>query len=155
MHLGAEKLQSRFLTQNEAPAPMFKLHSDPRFVGIGQWLSNTGLDELPQLINILRGEMSFIGPRPLPIAEAKALLQRQVSWRFRQAVKPGILSEWSLDNQRHRSLKHWQALDKLSVQNGGLGYELGLIVVSAISICGWTARPIFQRLVFKSRTLLK
>ena len=145
MRLGAEKLQAQLAAKNEAPAPMFKLHHDPRFVGVGRWLSNTGLDELPQLINILRGEMSFIGPRPLPVAEAKALFKLHPEWKFRQAVKPGILSEWSLDGHRHRSLAHWRSLDALTVQRGGLGYELTVVITSALAILRWTAKTSLQR----------
>ena len=92
---------------NEAPFPMFKIAKDPRYVGIGRLLSRSGLDELPQLINILRGEMSFIGPRPLPLAEAAEL---STAWNFRYRVRPGILSEWAVSEKRHTSLAHWRNL---------------------------------------------
>jgi lipopolysaccharide/colanic/teichoic acid biosynthesis glycosyltransferase len=144
MKLGAEKLQAKLLAQNEAPAPMFKLHHDPRFIGIGRWLSNIGLDELPQLWNILRGEMSLIGPRPLPVTEAAQLIKKDSSWKFREAVRPGLLSEWSLDANRHRSLAHWKKLDLLTIQNGGLGYELKLVFVGSCLVLFWTLRSFWQ-----------
>lgn len=140
MTIGAEKNQKKLQSQNEAPYPMFKLHNDPRFVGVGRWLSNTGLDELPQLWNILRGDMSFVGPRPLPVNESKKLLALKPAWRFRTLVKPGIFSEWSIDERRHHSLTHWQKLDTLTVVQGGLKFEIKLIVASAVNILSWTTK---------------
>jgi lipopolysaccharide/colanic/teichoic acid biosynthesis glycosyltransferase len=140
MVMGAEKNQKKLQAQNEAPYPMFKLHNDPRFVGVGRWLSNTGLDELPQLWNILRGEMSFVGPRPLPVNESKKLLLLKPAWQFRTLVKPGIFSEWSIDQRRHQSLARWQKLDALTVSQGGLFFELKLIAANAVGILLWTAK---------------
>jgi lipopolysaccharide/colanic/teichoic acid biosynthesis glycosyltransferase len=146
MKLDSHQQQAKLADKNEAPFPMFKLHQDPRFVGIGRWLSNTGLDELPQLINILRGEMSLIGPRPLPVAEAKILHRLYPSWRFRELVKPGIFSLWSLDAKRHSSLKHWQELDQKTLVTGGLSYELGLILANTLRATSWTTRTSIYRI---------
>jgi len=71
MHVGAEKLQVKLKAQNEAKGPVFKIRHDPRFTAIGGFLSHTGLDELPQIINIFLGHMAIVGPRPLPVAEVK------------------------------------------------------------------------------------
>jgi lipopolysaccharide/colanic/teichoic acid biosynthesis glycosyltransferase len=124
MYVGAHKDQKKYAKLNESPFPAFKLTNDPRFVGIGKWLSKTGLDELPQLINILKGEMSFIGPRPLPISEAKKLTG---SWDFRYQVKPGVLSLWALSDKRHKSLRNWQSLEKKTFLKGSISHELSLI----------------------------
>lgn len=125
MYVGAEKNQWRYQAESVAPTPMYKNWDDPRFVGGGRFLAKSGLDELPQLWNILRGEMSFVGPRPLPVYEAKKL---DASWDFRYQVKPGIFSDWSLAlSKRHQSLKEWQKLEKKTLQKGGLGYELKVI----------------------------
>lgn len=148
MHQSAEKLKKTLLTENEAPFPMFKHHDDPRFVGIGRWLSNTGLDELPQLLNILKGEMSFIGPRPLPVSEAKIIHHKYPNWRFRELVKPGIFSEWSLDAKRHSSIKHWQDLDQKTLENGGLKYELKIIQANTFKAIFWTAKTSLARFKF-------
>lgn len=121
MHLGAHKLQAELRQFNQAPGPMFKIFDDPRFIGVGKWLSKSGLDELPQLFNVLSGEMSFVGPRPLPVSE---VLQLDSDWDFRHQVKPGIFSEWTLADNRHHSLKDWKKLDQLTLSRGGWHYDI-------------------------------
>lgn len=124
MRLGAHKEQATLQKLNQAPGPMFKIFDDPRFVGVGKWLSKSGLDELPQLFNVLFGQMSFVGPRPLPVAEVKKLGS---DWDFRHLVKPGVFSEWTITENRHRSLSDWQKLDKLTLSQGGWSYDLKII----------------------------
>lgn len=125
MKKGSWKLQKKLISINEAPYPMFKIKDDPRFTHIGKKLSQLGLDELPQLINILKGEMSFIGPRPLPTNEA---LKLDHSWNFRHKVKPGILSKWAISNKRHLSLKEWKSLDIIGLKNGSIKSDVLLII---------------------------
>lgn len=125
MYVGAQKDQKKFSKFNKAPGPMFKIFDDPRFVGIGRWLARTGLDELPQIFNIIKGEMSFVGPRPLPVKEAKALSS---SWDFRHLVKPGVFSQWTLAENRHRSLTDWKNLDRKTVASGSMSEDLELVV---------------------------
>jgi len=153
MKLGAEKSQQKLAEKNEAPFPMFKLHHDPRFVGIGRWLSNTGLDELPQLLNILKGDMSFVGPRPLPIKEASAVHQLYPDWQFRELVKPGIFSQWSLDADRHSSIEHWRQLDLMTVTNGGLSYELKIIEANTLKALIWTLKTSLTRIKLRLKQL--
>ena len=105
--------QKKYESLNYAPKPMFKIADDPRFTKIGRWLSHAGLDELPQLINVLKGEMTLVGPRPLPNKEVLTLKKLKPDWfAWRQSVKPGIFSLWTLDDRRHQSLKIWQELEK-------------------------------------------
>ena len=125
MYVGAEKNQWRYRQQSSAPLPMYKNWHDPRFVGIGRLLSRTGLDELPQLVNVLKGEMSLVGPRPLPISEAKQLSKQ---WDFRYQVKPGIFSQWSAAFKKKLTLKEWQRLERKTLQQGGVKYEVNLII---------------------------
>ena len=124
MQLGAHRQQRFLKNQNQAPEPMFKIFDDPRFVGVGKWLSRVGFDELPQLINVIKGEMSLVGPRPLPVAEDKKLSTR---WSFRHQVKPGVFSEWTLSSDRHSSLTNWKKLDQKTLQQGGVLSDLLLI----------------------------
>ncbi len=69
----ADKLKKKYLHLNEANGPVFKIRNDPRYAKVGKFLSHTGLDEFPQLFNILKGEMSLVGPRPLPVEEEKQI----------------------------------------------------------------------------------
>lgn len=131
MYVGAEKHQWRYRPLSQAPEPMYKNWQDPRFVGIGKWLSKTGLDELPQLWNILRGEMSFVGPRPLPIKEARRLPD---DWNFRYQVKPGIFSHWSMDPHPHTSLSAWKKLERETLKQGGMKIDLRLLAQTLLKI---------------------
>lgn len=122
MYRNAESTKTRHLELNEAPWPMFKISADPRFVRkgnleIGRFLSRSGLDELPQLWNVLRGEMSLVGPRPLPVSEAEALNKQDPTWyRWRHSVRPGIFSLWAFDSQHNKSLAHWRRLEKATLR---------------------------------------
>ncbi len=113
MRVGADNKQKQLSKLNIAPAPMFKLEKDPRFTSIGYYLSRTGIDELPQLINILKNDMSLVGPRPLPIAEGTALMH---DWDWRWRVKPGLFSYWVLSPHRYENLETWKQLEKKTVQ---------------------------------------
>lgn len=124
MRPGAHQEQATLRLYNQAPGPMFKIYDDPRFVGVGKWLSKSGLDELPQLFNVIKGEMSFVGPRPLPVSEAQQL---DKDWDFRHLVRPGIFSEWTIADYRHRSLADWKRLDQLTLSRGGWLSDLSVI----------------------------
>lgn len=131
MYVGAEKNQWRYREDNMAPEPMYKNWYDPRFVGVGRWLSKTGVDELPQLINIAKGEMSLVGPRPLPVYEAKEL---PADWDFRSEVKPGVFSEWSATRGQADTLAAWKKLERQTLRRGGLNYELSVIKNTLINL---------------------
>jgi len=124
MYAGADQDQKKLHQYNESPFPAFKMSNDPRFVGVGKFLSKTGLDELPQLINILKGDMSFIGPRPLPIKEAAKLTG---SWDFRYEVRPGVISYWALSDKRHKSLRHWQRLERETLTEANVIKDLKIL----------------------------
>lgn len=132
MNKNAQNTKNKYLSKNEAPPPMFKIATDPRFIKkkikipllkkpvtleIGQYLSQSGIDEIPQFINILKGEMSLFGPRPLPIDEALALKKMDPKWfEWRHSVKPGICSVWALDTKHNKSFDYWKKLEKQGLQ---------------------------------------
>ncbi len=108
MKVGAEKEKEKLLELNEADGPVFKIKDDPRFTKIGKWLSKAGLDELPQLWNVVKGEMALVGPRPLPVAEAKRVPKKY--WR-RYEVLPGITSLWVVRGAHELSFREWMESD--------------------------------------------
>lgn len=124
MENGSEKKQSKYRKLSTAPYPMFKVKNDPRFIKFGKTISKLGIDEAPQLLNILRGEMSFVGPRPLPFDEAKKL---PAEWNFRYLVRPGIISKWAISKNRYKSLKEWRNLELKTLKFGSSLLDLKLI----------------------------
>lgn len=121
MKLGSEKIQNKYRKLNESDGPVFKIINDPRFTQFGKLLSRTGLDELPQFINVLKGEMSLIGPRPLPINEYEKLTKHQKS---RNLITPGITSPWVINGSHEISFKKWMELDLDYVKNASFKGDL-------------------------------
>lgn len=128
MYVGAEHDQKKFIHLNEADGPVFKIRDDPRFVGIGKFFARTGLDELPQLINVIKGEMSLVGPRPLPITEAKKLTKDQ---KLRELVKPGMTSTWVVKGAHSLKFTKWMQLDKEYTTNSSIQLDI-LILLKTI-----------------------
>ncbi len=116
----AEEKKKSLLKFNEVQAPVFKIKNDPRFIKFGKVLSSTGLDESIQVLNVLKGEMSLVGPRPLPISEAKKL---PIKYKKRFSSLPGITSEWVIEGAHHMSLKQWMNLDLEYVKKGNIFFD--------------------------------
>lgn len=108
MRKDAEKIKDRYKSLNETTGPVFKIRDDPRYTLIGKFLSHTGIDELPQLLNIIKGEMAFVGPRPLPVDEALSI-PKEFHKRFK--VLPGITSLWVINGTHKLSFEEWMYLD--------------------------------------------
>ncbi len=121
----ADKLKSAYEEKNEVDGPAFKIRNDPRFTKIGKFLSHTGLDELPQLLNILKGEMNFIGPRPLPIYE---YTQIDNKYKKRSLVKPGILSPWVINGYHKNTFSDWMESDLKYVKQKSWKYDLEILL---------------------------
>jgi exopolysaccharide biosynthesis polyprenyl glycosylphosphotransferase len=104
----AHQMRAEVEHLNEADGPVFKIAADPRVTSIGRWLRRTSLDELPQLWNILRGDMSFVGPRP-PIPEE---VEKYESWqRRRLRMRPGLTCLWALEGRSQLNFDRWMQLD--------------------------------------------
>ena len=125
MMVGAERLKKKYLHLNEADGPVFKIRNDPRYTKVGKILARTGLDELPQLINVIKGEMAFIGPRPLPLDEARGI-PKAVSKRF--SVLPGITSSWVVRGAHNLSFSEWMKLDLEYVKRKSFLKDMEIII---------------------------
>ena len=113
--------------QEEAPAPngeLFKLVGDPRVTPLGAWLRRTSLDELPQLINVLRGEMSLVGPRPMLAWEAELLAE---SYRPRFTVKPGMTGLWQVSGRNRLSMRTALELDVEYARRSSVLVDLSIL----------------------------
>ena len=124
MVIDAEEQLKKLHARNEADGPVFKIRDDPRITKVGKFLRKTGLDELPQFFNVIRGEMSLIGPRP-PLEEEVKQYER---WQLRRlSVKPGITCTWQIVPDRHDvSFEQWMELDLHYIDNWNLFKDLGL-----------------------------
>ena len=120
----AEELKERLRKQNEMSGPMFKIKEDPRVTKVGRFIRKTSIDELPQLINILKGEMSLVGPRPsLPKEVAKF-----EPWMLeRLKVKPGLTCYWQVSGRNNIDFEDWMKLDIKYVKDRNLVLDIKLI----------------------------
>jgi len=127
----AENLKKKYLKLNEADGPVFKITNDPRFInGVGKFLAQSGLDELPNIFNVLLGEMSWVGPRPLPVAEAKKISPK--IRKIRESVLPGITSLWVINGAHQLGFKKWMQLDQQYIQNITLAQDLRIILKTGL-----------------------
>ena len=127
---GAHEARVTLLPFNETTGPVFKMRNDPRITRVGRWLRRTSVDEIPQLINVLRGEMSIVGPRP-PLPE-EVMQYGPREWA-RLAVKPGLTCLWQISGRSLRSFEEWVELDLEYIERRTFWYDL-LIVVRTIPV---------------------
>ncbi len=129
MRLDADKLQH--LVQNEHQGPIFKNRRDPRVTRIGRILRRTSIDELPQLFNVLAGQMSLVGPRP-PLASEVA--QYKPWQRRRLAVQPGLTCLWQVSGRSEIGFEDWVRLDIWYLRNQSLATDLKLLARTPLSV---------------------
>jgi exopolysaccharide biosynthesis polyprenyl glycosylphosphotransferase len=111
---------------NEASGPVFKIRDDPRVTRVGRFLRRSSLDELPQLFNVLRGEMSLVGPRPLSLRDVGRFAESSLMRRF--SVMPGITGLWQVSGRSDRSFDEWMALDLQYIDEWSFGLELRILL---------------------------
>jgi lipopolysaccharide/colanic/teichoic acid biosynthesis glycosyltransferase len=121
----AEQTKHLLEDLNERDGPAFKIQNDPRVTPIGKFLRATGIDELPQLINVLKGEMALVGPRPLPVAED----EKCSTWQQRRLdTKPGITCLWQISKSRKMTFDEWMRLDLHYLKKRSLRYDVSLVL---------------------------
>jgi exopolysaccharide biosynthesis polyprenyl glycosylphosphotransferase len=121
----AEQLMASLEKQNEASGPVFKIKNDPRITPIGKFLRRSSIDELPQLLNVLKGDMSLVGPRPLPVRDYEGFNEDWQRRRF--SVKPGITCLWQVNGRSEISFDQWMLLDLQYMDEWSLWLDLKIL----------------------------
>lgn len=124
MFLDAEKRQSELTHMNEMDGPVFKIKNDPRITPVGRFIRKTSMDELPQLFNVFRGDMSLVGPRPpLPQEVDK------YDWMYRRrlSIKPGVTCLWQVSGRNQLSFGRWMELDREYIEHWSLWMDLKIL----------------------------
>jgi len=126
MVVDAEKNLSKFEHLNEACGPVFKIRDDPRITRVGKHLRKTSIDELPQLFNVLKGDMSLVGPRPLPVRDYNGFDQ---DWhRRRLSIRPGITCLWQINGRCSIPFEKWMELDMEYIDRWSLWLDFKILV---------------------------
>jgi lipopolysaccharide/colanic/teichoic acid biosynthesis glycosyltransferase len=135
----AEARRSELLALNEAPYPAFKIRNDPRVTRVGRLLRKSSADELPQLWNVLLGDMSLVGPRPLPTIEADLL---DLAGRQRLLARPGITCFWQLSNRHadQSGFGDWLAKDLAYIHDWSLWRDVVILARTAQAVVRMTGR---------------
>jgi exopolysaccharide biosynthesis polyprenyl glycosylphosphotransferase len=132
MVLDAEQRQAEMESRNEAKGPVFKIRNDPRITPLGRMLRRTSLDEFPQFLNVLRGEMSLVGPRPLPKRDVFKFADASLMRRF--SVKPGLTCLWQVNGRSNTDFNRWIELDLQYIDSWSLFLDLKLIAQTLPSV---------------------
>jgi lipopolysaccharide/colanic/teichoic acid biosynthesis glycosyltransferase len=126
MYPGADDDKELFRKFNSLPTgPCFKMKNDPRVTPVGRWLRRSSMDELPQFLNVLLGDMALVGPRPLPLDEVVTDTPQQ---RMRFTIKPGITCLWQVCGRTEIPYDEWLALDVWYIRNRSLSLDLQILV---------------------------
>ena len=133
MIVNAEELKKKIEHLNEMSGPMFKIRNDPRITKVGKVIRKTSIDELPQLINVLKGEMSLVGPRPSLPCE----VNKFEFWMLRRlSVKPGLTCYWQVSGRNNIEFNEWMKLDIKYIEDRSLLTDIKLIFKTVLILFG-------------------
>lgn len=127
MCAGADKMKAQLMEQNEMNGPTFKMENDPRITRVGRFIRRTSIDELPQLINILEGSMSVVGPRPPLVSE---VMQYDGFAMRRLSVKPGLTCYWQCSGRSNIDFDEWMELDNKYIDDRGMWTDIKMILAT-------------------------
>lgn len=133
MYKGSEELREGLNNLNEAAGPVFKIKKDPRITRVGAFLRRSSLDELPQIVNVLRGEMSLVGPRPPLPEEVEKYTDYQ---QGRLLVRPGLTCLWQVRGRSNLSFDRWVELDLEYVRNQSLWLDFKILLQTIPAVLG-------------------
>ena len=131
MVVNAEAMRADLSTQNESSGVLFKMRDDPRITNIGKRLRRWSIDELPQVLNVLRGDMNLVGPRPLPLDDLQGIESNtELTYWFsqRSKVKPGITGTWQVSDRRDLKMEDMVRLDIDYIQNWSIWGDILLLI---------------------------
>lgn len=131
MRVNAQELRQLIEHMNEQAGPIFKIRRDPRVTKVGQFIRKFSLDELPQLINVLKGDMSVVGPRPMTPVD---LNQCDPQYYWRLAVPPGCTGLWQVSGRSNLTFDEWMRLDMYYVDNMSLWMDVKILLMTVPAV---------------------
>jgi lipopolysaccharide/colanic/teichoic acid biosynthesis glycosyltransferase len=133
MRRDAEAIKTHLMDDNEVDGPLFKMRTDPRVTTIGRIIRKTSLDEIPQLFNVVVGQMSLVGPRPFVTAESDQI----EGWAKRRfEVRPGITGLWQVSGRNDLSFEDLERLDYVYVASWSLSWDIKILSQTPGSVIG-------------------